>query len=145
MVNLEFRNSAEHGLGPPLPAGLVRVYKSDANGAQQFIGESRIGHIPKDEEVRLKIGDAFDIVAERKQTDYKRIEPRVTEYAYEVKIRNHKDTEVTVNVNEPIAGDWQVLSSSHLFEKTSSSTARFRVPVAKDGEATVAYRIRVKY
>jgi hypothetical protein len=144
-VFVEFKNSKENGLGQPLPAGIVRVYKGDQTGAQQFIGESRIDHTPKDESVRVKLGDAFDVVAERKQTDYKTIAQRVFEYAYGIRIRNHKEEAVTVIVNEPIGGNWEIISSSFPAEKTAAFAARFRVPVAKDGEAVLNYRVRVKY
>ena len=123
----------------------MRVYKADQTGAQQFIGESNIGHTPKDESVRVKLGDAFDVVAERKQTDYKSIARNVFEYAYEIRIRNHKDEAITVVVNEPIDGDWEILNSSFPAEKTAAFAARFNVPVAKDGEATLSYRVRVRY
>jgi len=110
-------------------------YQKDDDGSQQFIGEDHIVHTPKDEDLRIKVGEAFDIIAERKQTDYKVFPRSVYEYAYEIKIRNHKSHAVTVIVNEPISDDWKILSASFKPEKTSSSTARFRVPVAKDGEA----------
>lgn len=144
-VFVEFKNSKENSLGQPLPAGVFRVYKADATGAQQFIGESRIDHTPKDESVRAKLGDAFDIVAERKQIDFKTIARRVFEYAYEIRIRNHKEEAVTVIVNEPIGGDWEIISSSFPPEKTAAFAARFTVPVAKDGEAVLSYRVRVKF
>ncbi|MEO8433544.1 MAG: DUF4139 domain-containing protein [Pyrinomonadaceae bacterium] len=144
-VYVQFRNSQLNKLGMPLPAGIVRLYKKDDKGGQQFIGEDRIDHTPKDEDVRVKVGDAFDIVAERKQTDYRVIAGNVYEYGYEIKIRNHKDVPVTVIVNEPIGGDWEMLSSTFEAEKTAAFAARFRVPVAKDGEARLAYRIRVRY
>ena len=144
-VYIQFRNSQQNKLGMPLPAGTVRLYKKDDKGGQQFIGEDRIDHTPKDEDVRVKVGDAFDIVAERKQTDYRVIATNVYEYAYEIKIRNHKDGPVTVVVNEPIGGDWEMLSSTFEAEKTAAFAARFRVPVAKDGEARLAYRVRVRY
>ncbi|MBK9706091.1 MAG: DUF4139 domain-containing protein [Acidobacteria bacterium] len=115
-VYIEFKNSKENDLGQPLPAGVIRVYKADQSGSQQFIGENRIDHTPKDESVRVKLGDAFDVVAERKQTDYKTIARRVFEYAYEIRIRNHKDEAVTVVVNEPIGGDWR-LSTRHFPQK----------------------------
>src|SRR5436190_16355670 len=108
-VYMQFRNSQQNKLGMPLPAGTVRLYKKDDKGNQQFIGEDRIDHTPKDEDVRVKVGDAFDIVAERKQTDYKLIARNVYEYAYEIKIRNHKESAVTVVVNEPIGGDWEMI------------------------------------
>jgi hypothetical protein len=142
-VYVEFRNSQQNKLGLPLPAGTIRLYKRDDTGAQQFIGENLIKHTPKDEDVRVKVGDAFDIVAQRKQTDYKEIHPRLWEYAYEIKIRNHKSEPITVIVNEPIGGDWEVLSSSYRSEKTAAFAARFRVQVEKDGEATLVYRVRI--
>jgi hypothetical protein len=145
-VYMQFRNSQQNKLGMPLPAGTIRLYKKDDTGGQQFIGEDRIDHTPKDEDVRVKVGDAFDIVAERKQTDYRVIvSGHLYEYAYEIKIRNHKSGPVTVIVNEPIGGDWEMVSSSFKADKTAAFSARFNVPVEKDGEATLAYRVRVKY
>lgn len=144
-VYMQFRNGQQNKLGMPLPAGTVRLYKKDSQGGQQFIGEDHIDHTPKDEDVRVKVGDAFDIVAERKQTDYKAISSHVFEYAYEIKIRNHKDAPITVIVNEPIGGDWEMVSSSFEAEKTTAFSARFRVPVEKDGEAKLTYRVRVRY
>jgi hypothetical protein len=144
-VYVEFKNSEDNGLGQPLPAGVVRVYKADQSGAQQFIGENRIDHTPKDERVRVKLGDSFDVVAERKQTDYKAISRRVLEYAYEIRLRNHKQEAVTVIVNEPIGGDWEIVNSTFPAEKTAAFAARFSVPVAKDGESVLSYRVRVKY
>jgi hypothetical protein len=144
-VYVQFRNSQQNKLGMPLPAGTVRLYKKDDKGNQQFIGEDRIGHTPKDEDVRVKVGDAFDIVAERKQTDYKVIARNVYEYAYEIKIRNHKEVPVNVIVNEPIGGDWEMISSSFEAKKTAAFAAQFNVPVAKDGESTLSYRVRVRY
>jgi hypothetical protein len=145
-VFVQFHNAQQNKLGMPLPAGTIRLYKKDTSGNQQFIGEDKIDHTPKDEDVRVKVGDAFDIVAERKQTDYKVIASgHVYEYAYEIKIRNHKDTPVTVVVNEPIGGDWEMISSTFEAKKTAAFAAQFNVPVAKDGEATLSYRVRVKY
>ena len=145
-VYVQFRNSQQNKLGMPLPAGTIRLYKKDATGNQQFIGEDRIEHTPKDEDVRVKVGDAFDIVAERKQTDYKVIvSGHLYEYGYEIKIRNHKDGPITVVVNEPIGGDWEMISSTFEAKKTAAFAAQFNVPVAKDGEATLSYRVRVRY
>src|SRR5438876_8582143 len=144
-VYVQFRNSQQNKLGMPLPAGTIRLYKKDDKGNQQFIGEDRIDHTPKDEDVRVKVGDAFDIVAERKETDYKVVARNVYEYAYEIKIRNHKEGPVTVIVNEPIGGDWEMISSTFEAKKTAAFAAQFNVPVAKDGEATLSYRVRVRY
>jgi hypothetical protein len=144
-VYIEVANSEKNGLGLPLPAGVVRLYKSDSSGGQQFIGEDRIDHTPKDETVKLKVGDAFDIVGERKMTDYRVVSDRVYEYAYQIVIRNHKKEAVTIIVNEPIGGDWAMISSSHKWEKTAAFAARFTVPVASDGSATLSYRVRVRW
>ena len=144
-VYVQFRNSQPNKLGMPLPAGTVRLYKKDDKGNQQFIGEDRIDHTAKDEDVRVKVGDAFDVVAERKQTDYKLIARNVYEYGYEIKIRNHKDGPISVVVNEPIGGDWEMISSTFEAKKTAAFAAQFNVPVAKDGEATLSYRVRVRY
>lgn len=143
-VMLKFKNSKENHMGFPLPAGTMRLYKADANDSLQFIGEDAIKHTPKDEDVDLKIGEAFDVVAERVQTDYQNIN-RGHESEWEVTIRNHKDTDIAVQVLETIPGDWTVLSQSQKFTKVDAFTARFDVDVPKDGEAKVRYRVRIKY
>ncbi len=96
-----------------MPAGIVRVYQSDTRGGVHFVGEDRIGHTPKDEVVNLRIGRAFDVVAERKQIDFEKIATNVYEVEYEVVLRNHKATPITVEVNEPVGGTWRVLRSTH--------------------------------
>jgi hypothetical protein len=145
MVYYHFKNEEKTGLGMPLPAGTVRVYQADSHGGVLFIGEDRIAHTPKDESLDIHVGNAFDIVAERKQTDYKTISNRVHEMEYEITLRNHKDTPITVEVNEPIGGDWEMLKSSFPSTKTAAFAAQFKVPVAKDGTAVLTYRVRVQY
>jgi hypothetical protein len=142
---IELKNSKENNLGLPLPKGVLRVYKADSRGGQQLIGEDQIDHTPKDETVRVKLGNAFDIVAERNQTDFQIISDRVFEMAFNVTLRNHKDEPVTVVVNEPIGGDWRVIQSTHEHEKTAAFAARFKVPVNRDGETKLNYRVRVRY
>jgi len=144
-VFYQFRNEEKAGLGMPMPAGTVRVYQADSKGGLQFVGEDRIDHTPKDETLNLKIGNAFDIVCERKQTDFVRIATDVYEFGYEITLRNHKTTPITVEVNEPIGGSWRMLESSHPFEKTAAFAAQFKVPVAADGTSTLRYRVRVTY
>ena len=144
-VHLKFKNSEANKLGMPLPAGTMRVYQADSKGRMQFVGEDHIDHTPKDERLDLHIGNAFDIVEERKQTDYQKIDRHTSESAFEIKLRNHKSAPVTVEVNEPVGGDWTVLESSFKYEKTSATSLRFLVPVPKDGEAVLTYRIRVRW
>jgi len=144
-VFLELENSKKNNLGMPLPKGTIRVYKEDRDGSLQFVGEDRIDHTPKDEKFKIKIGEAFDVVGERVQTDYKRLAPNLFEVAFEVSLRNHKKEDIKVLVEEPIPGDWEMLSNTHSFEKLSAHLIRFDVPVAKDKEVKVKYRIRFRY
>ena len=144
-VFYKFKNEEKSGLGMPLPAGTIRVYQQDSRNGSLFAGEDHIDHTPKDEEVSLHIGDAFDIVAERKQTDYKVLSPRLYEFEYEITLRNHKPGAITVEVNEPIGGDWEMVSSTYKYTKTAAFAAQFDVPVEKDGTSVLKYRVRVKY
>ena len=144
-VFLELENSKKNNLGIPLPKGTIRVYKEDKDGSLQFVGEDGIDHTPKDEKFKIKIGEAFDVVGERIQTDYKRLGRNLFEVAFEVSLRNHKNEDIKVFVEEPIPGDWEMLSNTHPFEKLQAHLVRFDVPVAKDKEVKVKYRIRFKY
>jgi len=143
-VYYKFQNDEKSSLGMPLPEGTVRIYQADSHGNMQFAGEDRITHTPKDEQVSLHIGDAFDVVAERKQTDYKQY-GNVYEMEYEITLRNHKSAPITVEVNEPIGGDWEMLNSTFQWKKTAAFAAQFAVPVAKDGTAVLRYRVRVHW
>jgi hypothetical protein len=143
-VLLEFKN-AKPGLGIPLPRGKVRVYKADRGGSQQLVGEDSIDHTPKDEQIRVKMGEAFDVIGERVQRDWKRLGPNLYEVEWEVSLRNHKTEDVTVAVVEPVPGDWEVLRSSHTPEKVEAHTLRFAVPVPKDGAAKLSYRVRFRF
>ena len=144
-VFLEFDNREANALGMPLPAGVMRIYQEDSEGMLQFAGEDRIKHTPKDETVTLRMGNAFDVIGERVQTDYRRIASNVHECRFEIILRNHKEEDIVVDIVEPMPGDWEVIVSSMEFEKKDAHTAVFHVPVRSDGEATVTYRVRVTY
>jgi len=144
-VFYRFRNDDKSGLGVPMPGGVVRVYQADARGGLQFVGEDRIDHTPKDEHIDLKIGNAFDIVCERNQTDFARIADSVYEAEFAITLRNHKTTPVTVQVNEPVGGTWRMLQSSHDWQKTAAWAAQFTVPVGAEGATTLRYRVRITY
>lgn len=144
-VYLELRNSKENRLGLPLPKGKVRVYKADTSGSQQFIGEDWIGHTPKDERVKIKMGNAFDVVAERTQKDWRKIASGLYEVEWEVSLRNHKKQEQTVTVIEPVPGDWQVLHATHRGDKVEAHTLKFQVPVPSEGAAKLTYRVRLRF
>jgi hypothetical protein len=153
-VFMEFSNKAEKGdasgLGVPLPKGIVRVYKKDSAGRAQFIGEDRIDHTAKGEMVRLKLGEAFDITADKKQTDFQKLSGfsgrgGLIETAYQLEIRNAKSEKVVVTVMEPIAGEWQMLQESHPHKRESARNAVWEIPVPSEGKATLTWRVRVKY
>jgi hypothetical protein len=145
MVFYRFKNDEKSNLGMPLPAGTVRVYQADSHGGTQFAGEDTIAHTPKDETLRIYVGNAFDVVCERKQTDYKRLASNLYEMEYQITLRNHKDGPVTVEVREPVGGDWEVVNSNYKWTKLDATTIGFSIPVQKDGVATLDYRVRVKW
>jgi hypothetical protein len=144
-VFYQFKNETKSGLGLPMPSGTVRVYQSDSKGGVQFVGEDHIEHTPKDETLKLKIGNAFDVIAERKQLDFQKIASNVYEVEYEVVVRNHKTTPITVEINEPIGGTWRIVRSTHEATKTDAWAAQFNVPVGVDGTGRLNYRVRVTY
>lgn len=144
-VFLDFENSEENGLGMPLPKGTVRVYKRDHTGAQQFIGEDLIDHTPRDEELRIKMGEAFDVVGDRRQMDYTVISSCVSESTWRVDLRNHKEEDVEVMLVEPVGGDWEILSSTHPYEQIDAWTFTMTPAVEADGETRVEYRVRARW
>jgi len=146
-VNMEFENKKENNIGMPLPKGKVRVYKMDEDGSLEFIGEDAIDHTPKDEEVKIYIGNAFDIVGERKQSSTKRISRRSEEHSFEVKIRNHKKEDVRVIVEEDMRPyqEWTIIEESHKHTKKSQSRIEFPVDVPKDEEVTLTYTVRYQW
>jgi hypothetical protein len=144
-VIVELQNKKENNLGIPLPKGVVRVYKQDAEGSLQFVGEDSIDHTPKDEKIRIKMGNAFDVVGGRKQTEWKKIAADTFEAAFEISVRNHKKEDVIVKVVEPIPGAWTMLSTSHEFKKTDAHMAEFTLTVPKDKEVKVAYSVKMRF
>ncbi len=130
-------------LGIPLPGGLVRVYKNDKAGTSQFLGADRIDHTPRNEDVRLHVGDSFDVTANKKQTDFQGVGGCTYESSYDLAIGNAKSDPVNVLVVEPIPGTWTVLSESLPHTKSSSATATWNVRVPADGKTTLRYRVRV--
>jgi len=144
-VYLDIQNSEQNHLGMPLPKGTLRVYKADKSGAKQFVGEDSIDHTPRDEKLRVKMGEAFDVVGDRKETEWRELGPCAAESAWEIEIRNHKDTAVEVEDYEPIGGDWTILSSSQAAEKKDANTFTFTIKVPARGSSKVHYKVRVKW
>jgi hypothetical protein len=149
-VFVEFDNKEATKLGMPLPKGIMRIYKQDSQGNSQFVGEDQIDHTPKNETVKLKLGDAFDVTADKKQVDFKTL-PRpekgnsLFESAYEIVLKNAKNEAVMVTVQEPIPGDWKLLKESHPSQKSSSNTATWNIKIPAQGKVTLSYRAQVKY
>jgi hypothetical protein len=144
-VFLHIENAESNGLGMALPKGIVRVYKADSTGAKQFIGEDQIDHTPRDETIRIKMGEAFDVVADRKQMSWTPLGSCTAESSWEIEIRNHKDGAETVEVVEPVGGDWEIVSESQSHTKKDAHTFVFEVPVPARGKATVSYRVRIRW
>ena len=145
-VYISLVNSKANGMGMPLPRGTVRVYKKDSKGDLQFVGEDSIDHTPEDETVRVKMGDAFDIVAERVQTSFEVLSSgHLYRSAYKITIRNHKAEAITASVVELLTGDWTITQSSHKYENEASHRVRFDVPVASKGSAELTYTAEVRY
>ncbi len=148
-VFVEFENKEATKLGLPLPQGIMRVYKKDSLGNAQFIGEDQIDHTPKNETVKLKLGNAFDVTASKKQTDFKNLskanKQTVYESAYEIVLKNAKKERVTVNVQENISGDWKIMNESQKSSKISSHLVSWNVEIPAEGSSTLTYRIQNKY
>lgn len=141
-VMQEIKNSKANNLGIPLPKGRVRFYRRDSDGALEFIGENEIKHTPKDELLRIFTGNAFDIVGERRQTNFQYdYNGHKVDESFEIKLRNHKKEAVDVRVVEHLYRglNWEITQKSDDFLKTDSRTAEFRVHVPADGEKTVTY------
>lgn len=143
-VYLEFANDQASRLGMPLPKGTVRVYQADKSGQLQFVGEDAIDHTPQDEKVRVKLGQAFDLVGERVQTGFKTLGDRTTEATYRVVLRNHKDEAVRITARERMGGDWEITQASQAYRKLDAQQVAFDVTVAPGKEAVITYTVRTR-
>jgi hypothetical protein len=145
-VKLEVQNSENNGLGMPLPKGRVRIFKKDKDGALQLIGEDDLDHTPVDEKVRLKLGDSFDLVALHKETNRvaQSSKDNRSRASYEITLRNHKKTDVTIDCIEHANGQWKITDSSQPYIKKTADVFEFAVPVLAGGEAKVTYTIDIK-
>ncbi len=149
-VFVELKNDKKSNLGLPLPKGIVRVYKNDKSGNAQFIGEDHIDHTPKNEEVKLKLGDAFDVTADKKQTQFKKAHAiGKYNYAYtasfQIDLKNAKDEDIEVVVQEPIPGDWKMKQESHKHKKVAAGTAEWRIKIPAEGKTTLSYDVLIRY
>lgn len=144
----EFRNSKENSLGMPLPKGRLRFYQQDDDGSLQFIGENEIDHTPKDETIRVYVGNSFDLAGERRRTAYRVNEANDwLDEAFEIKLRNHKKEPVEIRVVEHLSrfDNWEIKEKSDDFRKLDSHTIEFRVTVKPDEERVVTYRVHYSW
>ncbi|MDO4775998.1 MAG: DUF4139 domain-containing protein [Cardiobacteriaceae bacterium] len=152
-VFVEFANKEESQLGMPLPKGVMRVYKNDSQDRPLFVGEDRIDHTAKNDNIRLKLGNAFDLSGIWKQKEYKVVEGKLGpmlsrdyyEARYDIELSNAKKEDVVIKVVEPIPGNWEILEESHQHEKPSAHLAQWQIPVSAEGKATLSYKIRVSF
>lgn len=148
-VYLWFKNDKESNFGLPKPAGIIRVYKKDKSGFTQFLGEDRISHTPENEEIEIKMGDAFDVTADRKQTQFSFVASpdknrRIYENEFEIKLKNAKDKDIIVKIMEHIPGEWKILRESHPHEKEDASTIFWQVKIPAKSEKILTFRVRTK-
>jgi hypothetical protein len=144
-VMIRFENSKSAGLGLPLPAGVIRMYKEDSEGSTQFVGEDRIQHTPKDDSLKLNVGKAFDVNFKRKQTAFQQITTRLNESEWEITIKNAKDTAVTVFADESLGHNWKILNSSLPYKKQDAFNVRFEVPVPANSSVTLKYKVQTGF
>jgi hypothetical protein len=143
-VIVEFENSEEYGLGVPMPKGKVRVYKSDGESLE-FVGEDLVDHTPRNEKVKLKIGDAFDVLAEEVQTENTQISSKVWEQEFEITFKNRKKEDIEIEVERNLGSNWEILKSSLEYKKKDAFRITFNVPVKADSEAKLTFRVRYRY
>ena len=142
-VNVKFKNSTEAGLGMPLPAGRMRVFKADDDGSLILLGEDWIDHTPRNEEVTITVGTAFDIKGEQTMTERTRISQQVEDRRWEIEVRNHKKEDITVTVEKNLWGSWEVLESSQQYKKKDANHIQFELPVKADGTSVIKLAVRI--
>jgi len=148
-VRIEISNSKTNGLGVPLPKGRMRLYRTDSvDGRREFTGENQMDHLSKNELLKLDMGNAFDLVGERKRMDFTvdTTGKRMTE-SFEIKLRNHKEVPIEIRVIEPLyrSANWKITAQSMPYTKFDSNTIEFRVPVPADGETVVTYTVKYSW
>src|SRR5262249_16908952 len=144
-VRLTFENTEQAGLGIPLPKGIVRVYKADDDGQSIFVGEDSIEHTPKNETVKLILGQAFDITARGRQTDFEAISDRIFESASGAEFKTARQQPVTVTLAQTTPGAWKILQESAPHQKPTASTASWQVTIPAEGSTKLSYKVRVVY
>jgi len=143
-VMREIQNTKANNLGLPLPKGRVRFYRKDDDQRLEFIGENNLDHTPKDETIRLYVGDSFDLVGERKRTDFTASNRGdFADETFEIKVRNHKTDPAEIRIVEHLyrGTNWAITEKSDPFTKNDAQTIEFRVSLKPDEEKTVTYKV----
>lgn len=144
-VIIHFKNSKENGLGEPLPKGIIRVYRTDGQGSVQFLGEDEIDHTPKDEDVDVWIGNAFDLVGESDTVSQRSCGTYCWETTRKITLRNHKDEDVRIKVKDQWSPNCRIVESSENPEKKKGSYVQWDVPVPKNGEKTISWTYKCEW
>jgi len=144
-IQIKMNNSKEVGLGMPLPAGRVRIFKADTDGSLILLGEDKIDHTPRNEEIKLKIGDAFDIVGETTVISRRRISDRVEETDYRVELRNQKETPAMIIVSKQLNGFWEILNASIDYVKKSATEVQWTVTVLPGSKNVIDFTVRTNW
>lgn len=145
-IEQEFVNSKANHLGMPLPAGVVRFYRTDSDGQMEFVGENTIDHTPEGGKIRLSTGTAFDVTGERKQTEF-HVGSNTMDESYLITVKNAKDKPVDVDVVEHLfrAVNWEIVDKSSNYEKRDSSTVAFPITVPAHGQQQVSYTVHYSW
>ena len=144
-VALEFKNSKEFGLGMPIPAGRFRLFQADGDDSKILLGEDRIEHTPKDEKVSINVGFAFDLTAEQKILNQKRITNNTEEQEFEITLNNRKDEAVTIMTEKKLYGYWEIVSADFEYTKKDANTIQFEQQIEKNGSKTLKFTVRFNH
>jgi len=143
-TKLSFKNDERSGLGAPLPQGVIHFYQTSKSGSE-FVGEDRIEHTPKNQELNLTLGQAFDVLGKTIQTEHKRISQTVHEYTYKVSLTNRKDENIGVIIKRHLGNNWKITKTTHKYQPLDANTISFEVPVKKDSQTEVTFTVRYSY
>ena len=144
-VKVKFVNDKASHLGMPMPAGKVRMYQRDSKGSLQYLGEDQINHTPRDEKISLNVGRSFDVRADRKRTDFKRLSPTSFRETFQIEVRNRKKEDAVVYLYERHWGDWKVTEKSDDFVKDDSNTMVFELKLKAGEVKAVTYTVETKW
>jgi hypothetical protein len=144
---IKFKNTEENGIGKPLPKGVIKVYKQDTDGNLEFIGEDRIDHTGRNEEVTINTGTAFDLVGSTMVRDQTQISKNTSERSIQITLRNNSTEAKTINVIHQMGGNSRIISvqDDHEYTVDTNNKVTFEIPVQSDGQVILTFRERTEY